>query len=149
MKFLLVASSGGHLMELFTIREAWQGQERVWVTFPTQDAKSLIENETVIWAYYPTNRNILNLIRNVGMAWRMLRHKRPDVIISTGAGVGVPFIWIGCLLKIPTIFIESITSTSRPSLSARLIYPFVDYYYVQWPELAQKYSKAIYHGQVL
>lgn len=149
MKFCLVASSGGHLMELFFLRKAWQGQERLWVTFPTQDAKSLLAKEEVVWAYHPTNRNLLNLVRNVWLAWRLLRLEKPDVIVSTGAGVGVPFIWIGCLLKIPTVFIESITFTDKRSLSGRLIYPFVDYYYVQWPDLARKYDKAIHRGQIL
>lgn len=149
MKLCLVASSGGHLMELYFLGEAWRGHERLWVTFPTQDAKSLLEKEEVVWAYHPTNRNRLNLVRNAWMAWRFLSQKKPDVIVSTGAGVGVPFIWIGCLLRIPTVFIESITFTDKRSLSGRLIYPCVDYYYVQWPDLARKYAKAIHHGQIL
>ncbi len=150
MKLCLVASSGGHLMELFSLRDAWQDcDERVWVTFPTQDALSLLENEEVRWAYYPTNRNLWNLVRNIGFAWQFLRQYKPDVIISTGAGVGVPFIWIGAILNIQTIFIESITFTNQRSLSGKLVYSIVDRYLVQWPELAEKYSKAQYRGQVL
>ena len=149
MKVCLVASSGGHLSQLFHVREAFQNYGKLWITFPSQDAQSLLENEEVIWAYYPTNRNLLNLVRNAWLAWRLLRREKPDVIVSTGAGVGVPFIWIGYLLKIPTIFIESITFSDKRSLSGKLVYPFVDHYYVQWPDLAQKYPKAIYKGQVL
>lgn len=109
----------------------------------------LKDEDEVAWAYYPTNRNIINLIKNLGLAWQLLRKERPDVIISSGAGVGVPFIWLGALMGIETIFIESITFTERCSLSARLVSPFVDHYYVQWPALAEKFAKASYHGQVL
>ncbi len=149
MKVCLVASSGGHLSELLHVREAYQDYENLWVTFPCQDAKSLLENKKAIWAYHPTNRNLLNLVRNIWLAWRVLRQEKPDVILSTGAGVAVAFIWIGCWLKIPTIFIESITFTDKRSLSGKLVYPFVDHYYVQWPDLAKKYPKATYKGQVL
>lgn len=149
MKVCLVASSGGHLSQLFQVREAFQDYEKFWVSFPSRDAQSLLADEKVIWAYYPTNRNLFNLARNAWLAWRLLRREKPDVIISTGAGVGVPFIWIGYLLKIPTIFIESITFSDKRSLSGKLVYPIVDQYYVQWPDLAEKYSKALYKGQVL
>lgn len=149
MRLCLVASSGGHLMELFSVREAWDGHDCFWVSFATEDAQSLLESEEVHWAYYPTNRNLVNLVRNGWLAWRILRHRRPDVIISTGAGVGVPFIWIGSLLGIPTIFIESLTFTDKRSLSGKLVYGCVDHYYVQWPELSEKFPKAIYKGQVL
>ena len=149
MKICLVASSGGHLLELFSLHEAWANYDRVWVSFATEDASSLLEEEKAFWAYHPTNRSLPNLIRNIGLAWRILRREKPDVVVSTGAGVGVPFIWLGCLLRIETVFIEILTFTHRPSLSGRLIYWFVDHYYVQWPDLAEKYEKAIFRGQVL
>lgn len=149
MKLCLVASSGGHLMELLFLREAWEPHERFWVTFPTGDAKTLLEKEKTVWAHHPTNRNVINLARNAWLAWRLLRRERPDVIVSTGAGVAVPFIWAGCLLRIPTVFIESLTFTVRRSLSGRLVYPWVQHYYVQWPDLARKHAKAVYRGAIL
>ena len=149
MKICLVASTGGHLSQLYHLREAFQNYETRWITFPLEDAQSLLKNEEVIWAYHPTDRNLLNLVRNAWLAWRLLRREKPDVIISTGAGVGVPFVWMGCLLNITTIFIESITFSDKRSLSGKLVYPLVDHYYVQWPDLARKYSRAVYKGQVL
>lgn len=148
MKLCLVASSGGHLMELFLLREAWRDHERFWVTFKAQDAETLLEKERVFWAHGPTNRNLPNLARNAWLAWRLLRREKPDVILSTGAGVGVPFVWVGCLLKIPTVFIESLTFTDKRSLSGKLVYAWVDYYYVQWPDLTEQHPRAIYRGRV-
>lgn len=136
-------------MELYFAREAWQDFERLWISFPTRDAISLLANESVVWAYHPTNRNLLNLIRNLWLAWRVLRRENPDVVLSTGAGVGVPFIWVGYLLRIPTIFVESMTFTNKQSMSGKLVYPFVDHYFVQWPDLAEKLRKAKYQGQVM
>ena len=92
MKLCLVASTGGHLLQLVSLEQAWKPHERFWVTFPKIDAQTLLKNERVVWAYHPTNRNVKNLIKNLWLAWRLLRRERPEVIISTGAGVGVPFL---------------------------------------------------------
>jgi UDP-N-acetylglucosamine:LPS N-acetylglucosamine transferase len=69
--------------------------------------------------------------------------------LSTGAGVGVPFIIIARLLRIRTIYLESITRNEELSLSALLVYPFVNDLLVQWRDLEILYSKAQYRGQVI
>jgi UDP-N-acetylglucosamine:LPS N-acetylglucosamine transferase len=90
-----------------------------------------------VHAYGPTNRNIPNLLRNLRLAWRVLRRERPSAILTTGAGVAVPFAWIGRVLGVPTIYIESVTRIDGLSLSARLIKPVASHMYAQWPELAE------------
>lgn len=100
---LLVGSSGGHLAQLLALRAWWGDRDRAWVTFPTPDAKSQLPGERVAWARYPTTRNIPNLIRNTGLALRLLRVAKPSVIVSTGAGVAVPFFVLGWLRGIPTV----------------------------------------------
>ena len=149
MKLCLVASTGGHLLQLVSLEQAWKPHDRFWVTFPKVDAQTLLKNERVVWAYHPTNRNVKNLIKNLWLAWRLLRRERPEVIISTGAGVGVPFLWIGRLLGIRTVYIESITFIRDLSLSGKLVYPFAHRFFVQWPDLAVRYPRAVYGGRVL
>lgn len=149
MKFCLVCSCGGHVLQLHSLNKLWAEHQRFWVTFPAEDSKYLLRDETIHWAHFPTNRNIKNLIKNLFLAWRLLRKERPDVIITTGAGVAVPFIYIGAMLGIRTIFVESLTRTEGVSLSAKLVYPVVKHLLVQWPELAEKYKKARFEGQVL
>lgn len=91
MKICLVCSSGGHLTQLYKLKPCWEPEDRVWVTFLKQDAQSILEGERFYPCYFPTNRNIKNLIRNTFVAWKVLRKERPDLIISTGAAVAVPF----------------------------------------------------------
>ena len=133
---LIVCSSGGHLLQMLELRDAWSGFERVWVTFDKSDARSLLAGERVLHAYGPTNRNIPNLLRNIRLAWRVLRSERPSAILTTGAGVAVPFAWIGKLRRIPTVYVESVTRIEGLSLSARMIAPVASRLYGQWPELA-------------
>lgn len=148
-KVLLVCSSGGHLFEMLALRSFWSRCDATWVTFDTPDARSLLAGARVLHAAHPTNRNLPNLLRNVVRAWRTLRSERFDAIVSTGAGVAVPFLVLGRLLGVRTLYVESITRIGELSLSGRLVRPFVDEFLVQWPELARGRRGLAYRGQVL
>jgi beta-1,4-N-acetylglucosaminyltransferase len=134
---LLVCSSGGHLLQLHELREGWEPFPRTWVTFDKSDARSLLRDERVIHAFGPTNRNIPNLLRNIRLAWKVVRRERPAAMLTTGAGVAVPFAWVARLHRIPVVYVESFTRIEGLSLSARMIAPVASRLYGQWPELAQ------------
>jgi beta-1,4-N-acetylglucosaminyltransferase len=140
---LIVCSTGGHLLQMQELHEAWEPFERLWVTFDKSDSRSLLRDERVVHAYSPTNRNIPNLLRNVRLALRVLRTEQPSAILTTGAGVAVPFAWVGKLLGIPTIYVESVTRIEGLSLSGRMIKPVAKQLYAQWPELAEASSGRI------
>lgn len=145
---LLVCSTGGHLLQLHALGAAWAGVSRAWVTFDKSDARSLLASEHVLFAYGPTNRNVGNLLRNLKLAFRLVRRLRPRVIVTTGAGVAVPFCWIGRLHGAKVVYVESLSRIDGPSLSCRLIAPVASRIYAQWPELAEVYGRARYVGSV-
>ena len=70
-------------------------------------------------------------------------------IVSTGAGVAVPFAWLGRAMGIPVVYIESVTRISSLSLSGRMIKPVASDLFVQWPELAAATPGARYEGSNL
>jgi beta-1,4-N-acetylglucosaminyltransferase len=151
---LLVCSTGGHLLQLVALRDAWEGFSRVWVTFDKSDARSLLADERVTFARGPTNRNfgllaVRNLLRNGVLAFRLVRAVRPKVVLTTGAGVAVPFAWVGRLLGARVVYVESLTRIDRPSLSCRLIAPVATRVYAQWPELTRAVPRARYLGSVV
>lgn len=146
---LLVCSSGGHLLQLFALRAAWEGLPRVWVTFDKPDARSLLAGERVIHAYGPTNRNVPNFLRNLRLARSVVSRVRPAAVLTTGAGVAVPFAWLARLRRIPVVYVESLTRIEGLSTSGRMIAPVADRLYVQWPELAARVKGARYVGDLL
>lgn len=149
MRVLLVCSPGGHLQQMLALEPAWRDYERAWVTLPGADVSSLLAEEQVTIAHSPTNRNVKNLARNAGLAWRLLRRRRPDAILSTGAGLAVPFFVIGRLLGIRLVYVESVTRTESLSLSGRMVYPVASRFFVQWPAVAERLRRAEYHGGIL
>lgn len=148
MKVCLVGSSGGHLTHLYMLKDFWKDKDRFWVTFDKEDARSILENEKVIPCYYPTNRNIKNLIKNTFLAIRVLLKEKPDLIISSGAAVAVPFFYIGKILGTKLIYIEVFDRIDKPTVTGKLVYPIADKFIVQWEEQKKVYPKAINLGSI-
>ena len=149
MKVLMVCSSGGHLAQLHRLRQWWEGRDRAWVTFDTVDAVSLLRDERVFWAHHPTTRNLPNAVRNMALAWRVLRSERPDLVVSSGAGVAVPFFVVARLLGVRTVFIEVYDRIDTRTLTGRLVYPMADLFCVQWEEQRRLYPRARLIGPLL
>lgn len=148
MKICLVGSSGGHLTQLYMLKPFWEKHERFWVTFDKEDARSLLKEEKMYGCYYPTNRSIKALIINTKLAWKVLREENPDLIISTGAAVAVPFFYLGKLLKKKTIYVEVFDRVDKPTLTGKMVYPVTDKFIVQWEEMKKVYPKAINLGSI-
>jgi len=149
MRILLVSSSGGHLLQLHRLDGWWRKHERLWVTFDTADAVSMLEGEDAVWAFRPTTRNLRNFVRNTLLAWRVLRRFRPTIVVSTGAGVAVPFFVIARFRRIKTVYVEVYDRIDLPTLTGRLCYPFSDLFLLQWEEQQRFYPKGRLIGRLL
>jgi UDP-N-acetylglucosamine:LPS N-acetylglucosamine transferase len=149
MKILIACSSGGHLAQALALKPWWEQHERLWVTGPTPDARMKLADERAIACAWPTQRNIPNLLRNTVLARRVLRDFRPDIVFSTGAAVAVPFINQAHHVGAWSIFLETVDRIDKPSLSGRLVYPFVDQYLTQWEQLHDRLPRSKVVGLVL
>lgn len=146
---LLVGSSGGHLAQLLALEPWYRRWQRHWVTFNTPDAQSQLDGETVTWAYHPTTRNVRNLLRNGWLAARLVRRGSVVAVVTTGAGVALPFVLVARLLRIPTVYIEVYDRIDTPTLTARLCRPFLSAMLVQWDEQRHLYPEATVVGRLL
>lgn len=146
---LLVCSPGGHLMQMLALQPAWRDLPHTWVTLPAADTLALLASENVVFAHSPTNRNIKNLLRNLLLAQRVVRHQRPQVILSTGAGVTVPFFFFGKLTGARLVYVESLTRVTEISLTGKLVYRLCNRFFVQWPDAAAVRRRIEFAGRVL
>jgi beta-1,4-N-acetylglucosaminyltransferase len=154
---LLACASGGHLFQLYALREAWEPHSRVWVTERAPDAASLLRAERLVYGYGPAERDpkkgvhviAYRWLRNFLLAFRLMATVRPKAIVTTGGAVAVPFAWIGRLFGARVVYVESLTRIDEPSLCCRLVAPVADRVYVQWPELARALPGSQYVGSLL
>jgi Oligosaccharide biosynthesis protein Alg14 like len=126
LKVVMVGSAGGHLAQLLQLTAWYAEHDCLWVTFKLPDAVSLLRNERTVWGFHPTTRNVPNLFRNLRLAWQVIRDHRPDVIVSSGAAIAVPFFWLGKIFGAKTVYLEVIDRIDTRTLTARLCSPLTD-----------------------
>ena len=149
MKIGMICSPGGHFHELFLLRQSWESHDTFWVTLKSVDTVASLTSETVYYGFAPTTRNLFNLIRNFIMAVTVIIKEKPDILISTGGPICIPFFYMGRLLGIKSIYVESLTRIKDLSLTGKLVYPAANVFLVQWEELSRKYKKAQFQGQLM
>ena len=135
-------------MHLYMLKPFLCDKDRFWVTFDKEDARSLLEGEKMYSCYYPTNRSLKALIKNTKIACKVLQKEKPDLIISSGAAVAVPFFYIGKLMGAKLIYIEIFDRINKSTMTGKMVYPIADKFVVQWEEQKKVYPKAINLGSI-
>lgn len=145
----VAASAGGHLFQLQQLKPVYERYDYFYFTFSGPKAAELQKSQRV--------RSIPNIVRSDPWSWlrgcwlslRAALQERPDVVLTTGAGVVVFFCLWSKLFGARVVYIESLAKVRNPTLTARFLYPFADRFFVQWPEMKRYFPKARYHGRLL
>lgn len=146
MKIALICSSGGHLIELMTLRKVLKKYKKFWITFKSPITKTTLKGEKFYLVDDP-RRNILKFIPLFFESLKLFLKEKPDVVITTGAGVVIPFCLVAKLFGKKLIFIESFARIKTPSITGKVLYPFSDLFLIQWKKNLEFYGKrAIYVG---
>jgi UDP-N-acetylglucosamine:LPS N-acetylglucosamine transferase len=146
MKVIAIASVGGHWVELQRLMPAFAGMELVFIS--TRASLACTVSGHKFYSIPDANRwNKFKLLVVLFEVFRIIYNEKPDVIISTGAAPGLMGLAVGKMLRIKTIWVDTIASASKLSLSGRIAKKFVDRIYTQWPNLADE--NIIYAGNVL
>jgi UDP-N-acetylglucosamine transferase subunit ALG13 len=123
MTTLLVATAGGHLVELLSLAPRLEPVDRdqVWVTNDTVQSRSLLGGARVHYVPDPGSHNVPGTAALAGEAWRILRHVRPDRVVSTGSALAAAFLPTARLMGTACHYIESGTRVLGPSATGRLV----------------------------
>lgn len=147
MKVCIVTSCGGHLTEARCLKPAFEADEHFYVL----DDKALLPADMADRTYFVTHsERDWKVLINFWEALKILRAERPQVILSTGAGIVVPFALVGrFLLGTRVIFIETLTRVRKPSLTGRIMYRLAHEFYYQWETLGPYFPKGSYGGPLI
>lgn len=147
---LLIATAGGHLTQLLTLstRFSVDTDDAVWVSVPTAQSRSVLADRSVIWARYSSPRDIRAFVEHLALARQVLKARRFDLAISTGASLAPAFFAAARSKGLPCHYIESATRVDGPSMSGRLVslIPGVRLYtqYDAWAGRRWRYGGSIF-----
>jgi len=143
--YLCVSSCGGHFFQIKKIMNLVPNSEKCFVI---NDKIKMDGESNEIINIFHAERNIFQLI-NLFEAIIIIFKKKPKIIISTGASPAIPFFIWAKILRIKTIYIESMSRVTELSLTGKIAIYMADYFFVQWAELKQKYPKTIFMGNII
>jgi UDP-N-acetylglucosamine:LPS N-acetylglucosamine transferase len=147
-KICFICSSGGHFSELKNLKSLASKYDSFLVTEKVENLKTDFSEK--IYLVRETNRKEkMFLLHFFLVALKQLAifiKERPTHIVTTGALTSYPMIRIAKIFKRKVIYIESYARVYDLSLTGQKVYKYADLFLVQWPELAEKYEKAVYVG---
>ncbi|TBO28315.1 hypothetical protein EYS42_15020 [Aquabacterium lacunae] len=147
MKVLMIASQGGHWIQLNRLLPAFESHELVFVSTNPSYASDVTAGRffTVADANLDQKRRLILVFCQLFI----LFHKvRPDVVVTTGAAPGLIGLINGRIFRAKTIWVDSIANSEELSTSGRVARFFSDVWLTQWKELSHERGPS-YWGSVL
>jgi len=149
-RVMLVASGGGHWVEMMRLTPAFADCSLAFVTVQRdyEYQTKRFEGSRYYTVFDVTRWNRIRWIQTVlELMWILVR-ERPDVIISTGALPGFFALRLGKLMGARTVWVDSIANVEELSKSGQKIGPHATLWLTQWAHLA-KDDGPKYRGAVL
>lgn len=146
MKLLLVSSSGGHFEQIKMLKPLEKKYRVISVT-----EKTLINDNADYYMIQTGQKDKLLWLRfplNCLKAIKIWFTEKPDVVISTGTMIVLPFVVLAKLTGKKIIFIETFARIHDKTKTGSLLYGHVDLFIVQWKSLLDIYPNATYGGSI-
>ena len=137
-KVLVVASGGGHWIQMLRLRPALEGLDVAFVSVDAMYADEVPQHR--FYAVRDVTRwDRWRLAILVAQLIRVLMTERPGIVLTTGSAPGVIALALAkFLLRSKTIWIDSMANCKEMSFSGRQAGRFADVWLTQWPQLEQR-----------
>jgi UDP-N-acetylglucosamine:LPS N-acetylglucosamine transferase len=154
VKLLVAASAGGHANDLTALlqraEELWPVKPSVYVTTAKTQADRVRDTGMRLYVVREADRRtpISALVAFV-QTFRVISRERPDAIVTTGAmPMAIMCIW-GRLFGAKIAWIDCLSQVDTLSLSGRVTRRLAHLTLTQWPDVATRFRRVEYAGEVL
>jgi UDP-N-acetylglucosamine:LPS N-acetylglucosamine transferase len=135
-KILAISSPGGHWIQLNKICDGLQQRENHHIIYAVPAALFKSKQDKQLYNIIDVSAdNKWKLIPCAVQILYILLKERPDTIISTGAAPGVLAMLLAKVLRINTIWVDSIANVKQLSRSGRMVKKHVNVFLTQWQGL--------------
>lgn len=146
-KVVALSSGGGHWVQLLRLRPAFADANFIFATVHEGYRSDVPDCEFRLVADCNRSQKIA-MLKSAASVLFLLLVERPDVVISTGAAPGYFALRFGKLLRMKTIWLDSIANAEELSMSGQHAGRCADLWLTQWPHLAKE-DGPIYWGNIL
>lgn len=153
-KVLFIASAGGHLSELLSLKPMMKDYDSFLMTEKTKSSEALTGEyqKRLGFLIYGTMAHPFSypfkLLGNCFISLYYYLKFRPQVIITTGVQSAGPMCCIGKIMGSKIIYIESFANIETKTASGSIIYHFADHFVIQWKSMQKLYPKATFGGWI-
>ena len=157
MRVLVALGEGGHTKEILTLVDMLGDDLQFGYLIVKDDevSEQIIRSPgPVYYVLRPRDKqhrllhDITKTLHSAMDSWRAIRRFKPHAVISSGPSVAVPVCVLARLSGRKVIFVETGSRITALSLTGRIMYRVAHLFFVQWPELQQRYPRAIYAGRL-
>jgi UDP-glucose 4-epimerase len=145
-KICLASASGGHFEQLCKLKPLLEKYDGFIVTEKTKF--SVNADYCVTQTGFRDQGWIQDSIKLFREVWNICKKEKPDVVISTGTYIALPFMLYCKIHQKKLIYIETFARVTDTTKAGRMMYKFADLFIYQWPELKKYYPKGIYGGSI-
>lgn len=150
IKVCFISSAGGHLEQIKQLKDVAARYEHYYVIPKNASTRKFAERKYLIGSFSRKER----LKFPFKFAWTAFQQfliflkERPDVVITTGAGVVFPTCMYAHWTRRKIVYIESFARIHSLNMTGKKLYPYANLFVVQWKELLDIVPKAVYGGWI-
>jgi anti-anti-sigma factor len=147
-KLMIVSAAGRYFRDMQSLQPFWQNfSDRLWISVRTNTTEREIEDSQRYWGYTPIKNNILNIIRNLVLALKVIPRQKPNLVVSTGSAFSIPYLLVAKYLSHSKIvYIESKARFQDIGLAAWILMKLhvLDLLVVRSEAIANLHSQSVY-----
>lgn len=162
MRILVVLGEGGHTRQMLRLLDEVGAEAEYHYLIAAEDelSQSKIRVPGPVWRVGRPRNKVGGATDSLPVsAWQtaaslaqllpIMRQVRPDVVLANGPAIAVPAAVVGKALGARVIYVESASRVTGLSASGRMVYRLADLFIVQWPQLTERYPRAVYAGRLV
>ena len=112
-------------MEMLQLIEAFARHDIVWATYRSARTEEFAKTSRT-YLLKNIGKSPIRLLLSLPLVFSVLLREKPRLIVSTGSEIAIPFFYLAKLLRIRTVFIESVCRVRTPSATGKVVYPVAD-----------------------
>ncbi|OLQ76114.1 hypothetical protein BIT28_19055 [Photobacterium proteolyticum] len=140
MKVVAICSGGGHMAELKRALPHVNGLNITWIT-ASSGYNAVKKMPNTLYICDPHTSKLMFLVNFVQSLYFFIK-TRPQIVISSGAGLCIFYCLICKVFKRKLLFLETGARISTPSKTGMLLYKYADLFIIQSKCLLKYYPKA-------